>query len=264
MRVIMLCLLVLGSPAPARAQGAIHATYATYSHLVNVLNLEASMELTPGGYGIRIVTHTAGPVRLFLRSDITTEVSGRFSAGPGDGAARPVRYSSDGQMNGDPRVTLIEYRGSQPTVRTLTPPNSADDRDDVSSTATVDTVDTLSAMAQLLRQVSTTGRCEGRVSTFDGRRLATLSARTAGEEVLERTGRSSFAGPALRCEFEGRQTGGFKRDDDVAREQRPQHGTAWFARLTPAGPVVPVRITFQSRILGEATMYISSPVPPKS
>ena len=247
-------LAVLGDPGLPRAEPAVNATYATYSHLLNVLNLEASMDLRANSYGITVTTHTAGPVRLFLRSDIETSVSGTFSGG----APRPVRYGSDGHMGGDKRVTLIEYSGGTPTVRTLVPPNSADDRDDVPVPDTVRTVDTLSAMAQLMRQVTDTGKCEGSLTTFDGRRLSVLTARTIGEEVLDTTSRSSFAGPALRCAFEGRQIGGFKHDDDLARQRRPQHGTAWFARPVPGGPALPVRITFENRILGEATMYLSS------
>lgn len=242
-------------------QGVVTASYATYSHLLNVLNLEASIDLNPGGYGIKVVTHTAGTVRLFLRSDITTEVTGSFSGPPGTGTPHPVRYSSTGDMNGNPRVTLIEYRNGQPVVRTLTPPNAEDDRDDIPAAQTLGTVDTLSAMALLVRQVSATGRCEGTLTTFDGRRVAVLTARTAGPEVLDSTSRSSFAGPALRCDFEGHQTGGFKHDDDIQHEMRVQHGTAWFAQVAPGGPSIPVRITFENRILGEATMYIASPLP---
>ena len=247
-------LLVLATPVPARAEQAVNATFAAYSHLINVLNLDASLDLRPGSYGIRVATHTAGPVRLFLHSDIETAVSGLFSGG----APHPARYTSTGEMGGEARETLIEYSGGTPAVRTLVPPNSADDRDDIPVADTAGTVDTLSAMAFLMRQVTDTGRCEGSLTTFDGRRLAVLSARTEGEEVLDATSRSSFAGPALRCSFEGRQTGGFKRDGDLAREKRPQHGTAWFARPVPGGPVLPVRITFENRILGEATMYLTS------
>lgn len=244
-------------PGSAHAEVAVVATYAAYSHLLHVLNLEASLDLRPDGYALRVVTHTAGTVRVFFHSDIDTSVSGSFSAG----AARPARYASAGQMGGEPRNTLIEYRNGQPVVRTLTPPNAADERDEVPAADTAGTVDTLSAIAFLMRQVTNTGRCEGSLTTFDGRRLAVLTARTVGEEVLDKTGRSSFAGPALRCDFEGRQTGGFKPGDDLGRQKRSQHGAAWFARAVPGGPAIPVRVTFENRVLGEATLYLSSAAP---
>ena len=95
------------------------------------------------------------------------------------------------------------------------------------------------------------------MNTFDGRRLSSLEAHTVGEEVLPKTDRSSFEGPALRCDFEGRQLGGFVHDDDLNVLRRPQHGSAWFASLAPGAPPVPVRITFSTRILGAATMYLT-------
>ena len=114
-------------------------------------------------------------------------------------------------------------------------------------------------MAQLVRQVNATGRCEGRSRTYDGRRLAELTARTAGREVLEQTSRSSFAGPALRCDFEGRQLAGFRLDADRTAAQRPRRGTAWFAATTPGGPMIPVRIQFETDLIGNLTMYLAAP-----
>ena len=113
-------------------------------------------------------------------------------------------------------------------------------------------------MAQLVRQVGSTGRCEGKVMTFDGRRLAELSARTAGREVLEPNSRSSFSGPALRCDFVGRQLAGFKKDEDRQELAKPKTGSAWFAPLSPGGQPVPVRVSFRTGLFGEAVMYIAN------
>ncbi len=112
-------------------------------------------------------------------------------------------------------------------------------------------------MAQLIRQVNATGRCEGSARTFDGRRLATMRAWTVGYEDVPPTRLSSFAGRALHCEFEGRQIGGFVLDEDRERLERPQRGSAWFAAITPGGPLVPVRISFHTHWFGDATMYLA-------
>ena len=121
----------------------------------------------------------------------------------------------------------------------------------------VDTMDSLSALALLMRHVQATGRCEARVMTFDGRRLAEVSAHTVGEEVLQPSSRRSFHGPTLRCDFEGRQLGGFLRDADQEQLRRPQHGSAWLAPIGPGGLRVPVEITFGTRWFGDATMYLA-------
>ena len=119
------------------------------------------------------------------------------------------------------------------------------------------TIDTLSAMAQLLDQVNRTGRCDGVVQTFDGRRLASLRSWTVGMAPIPPSSVSSFSGPALHCEFEGRQLGGFMLDEDRATLQRPQRGNAWFAAVSPGGPMLPVRISFHTRWFGDATMYLT-------
>ena len=187
------------------------------------------------------------------RSAISSTVAGRFV---GEQPV-PQRFYSSGTLGGETRVTQIDYLGGQPTVRQLQPPNDTE-REPVAPERQRDTVDTLSAMAELIHQINTTGRCDGKVMTFDGRRLSVLEARTEGDQVLEPTGRSSFSGMTTRCAFTGRQLGGFMLDADRAELSRPQTGTAWFAAVAPGGPKVPVRIAFRTRWFGEATMYIAA------
>ena len=113
-------------------------------------------------------------------------------------------------------------------------------------------------MASLLHQVASSGHCEGALNTFDGRRLSSIEAHTVGEETLPKTDRSMFEGPALRCDFEGRQIGGFVHDEDAAVLRRPQHGSAWFASLAPGAAPTPVKITFANRVLGATTVYLTA------
>jgi hypothetical protein len=112
-------------------------------------------------------------------------------------------------------------------------------------------------MAHLVRLIGQTGRCESRMRLFDGRRLSDVEARTVGIETLEPTSRSTFHGPALRCDFEGRLLAGFPSDEDRTRAAQPRGGSAWFAQLSPDGPPLPVRITFETRFFGHATMYLT-------
>lgn len=242
-------IIVLVTAAPA---GAIEAHYDAYAAGVNVIEMDARFEVGADRYRVELDSRTVGAFGLLMRNTSKTVVEGRFVG------ARPVpdRFFSTGTLRGGPRVTQIDYVGGKPTVRQLVPPNDAE-REPVPPAQQADTVDTLSAAAELLHQVNTTGRCEGRATTFDGRRLSVLEARTSGEQVLEPTGRSSFAGKALRCEFVGRQLGGFMLNEDRERLSQPQAGTAWFAAVVPGGPMIPVRIAFKTRWFGEATMYLA-------
>lgn len=238
---------------PGKA-GAVTLHYEAYAGGVNVIDMEADFAVDPTRYHVVIEYKAVGALGLFSNSHQKTSVDGHFAGG------RPVpeRFYSSGVLRGENRLTQIDYSGGQPTIRQMAPPNEKE-REAVAPAAQANTVDTLSAMAQLINQVNTTRRCEGTLMTFDGRRLATLSARTLGEQPLEKTGRSSYAGPTLRCEFTGRQLGGFKMDEDRAVQEKVQQGTAWFAALTPGGPLVPVRIAFRTKWFGEATMYLAQP-----
>ena len=245
--------LLAASPGIARAE-PVRATYAAYARGLNVLNLEADFALTATTYRVNIAYRTAGTVGAMFPGEQTTAVDGRFVAG------RPVprRFDSRGVFRGAPRATLIEYVNGQPLVRALTPPNE-EERELVPEASQAFTVDGVSVMAQLIHQVAATGRCDGSATTFDGRRLSEVTARTVGQEVLPPTNRSSFAGTALRCDFEGRLLAGFRRDADPAAGRQLQGGSAWFAATTPGGTPIPVLVTFRAPWIGAATLHLTSP-----
>ena len=244
------------APGAAATPGAVRVGYAAYAKGLNFLNLEAEYAITPRDYRVHLAYRTAGTIGALFRGEQETRVEGRFV---GDRPA-PARFFSAGHFRGQQRVTQIDYPAGAPVIRQLQPPNDQE-REPVPEAMQAGTVDTISAMAQLVRQVNATGRCEGRSTTFDGRRLSSLSVSTAGQEVLESTPRSSYSGPALRCEIEGRLLAGFRTDDKRDEAARPRRGSAWFARVRPDGPLVPVRLTFEAPFAGSATMYLVAPAP---
>ena len=245
-------------PAPGvqPAPGTVRASYAAYAKGLNFLNLDAEYAITAREYRVRLAYRTAGALGALFRGEQETRVEGRFV---GDRPA-PARFFSAGHLRGQARVTQIDYPGGNPVVRQLQPPNE-DEREPVPEAMQAGTVDTISAVAQLVRQVNATGRCEGRSNTFDGRRLSVLSVRTGGQEVLESTSRSVYNGPALRCDIEGRLLAGFRTDASRDEAARPRRGSAWFARLHPDGPLVPVRFTFEAPFAGAATAYLVASPP---
>ena len=249
----LLALPAMAQPVQGEAQpGPVRLNYAAYSNGLNVVDLQATVALSPQAYRMQLSYHLTGVIGAFFHGEFSTTVDGRFQGN----RAEPREMFSTGHMRGEMRVTQIDWRDGNPVVMQLVPPTEAE-RDPVPPEAQAHTIDGLSAMAALLHQVATTGRCEGGANTFDGRRLSLVEAHTVGEEMLEETSRSIFHGTALRCDFEGRQLAGFVRDQDQSALRRPQRGSAWFARLVPGQPPVPVRITFQTRGFGPATMYLT-------
>lgn len=246
-----LCLGLLFVPAAARAD-PVQASYAAYAGGLNVMNLDASFDVAPTQYRARLNWRTAGAFSLAVSGGQETSVEGHFARG----RAVPHRFYSGGTVRGEHRVTQMDYQGGQPVIRQLIPPVEKE-REPVPAGSQANTIDTISAMAELIQKVNQTGRCEGSATTFDGRRLAVLQARTVAQEFLPPYSRSSFSGNALHCAFDGKILAGFRLDEDRQTQQREQHGDAWFASVTPGGPMIPIRISFHTRWFGDATMYLS-------
>ena len=249
---------LLGLPllcVPAAAQPAsVQLSYATYIAGLSAADVQASIALSPQRYRLHLSYRLTGLVGAIVHGEGASTVEGRF-----DGTApQPIGLFTTGHFRGRAYVTEIGWQNGRPAIMRQEPPDS-DEREPVPEALQANTIDSLSAMAALLRQVASAGGCDGTRRTFDGRRLSELQARTVGVDDLPETSRSSFKGVALRCDFEGRQIAGFLRDADQAGLRRVQRGSAWFAPLKPGALPVPVRVTFDARTFGEATLYLTSP-----
>lgn len=240
------------TPAHAQTAGPANATYDVYALGVPVAHLRAEFLVSSHDYRIDLSYHTTGLVGALFRGWQASTVQGVWN---GERPA-PQRYTSDGFWRGQDRHVLIDYRGNEPIIRTLVPPNE-EEREPVPPTLQVGSIDTLSAIALLIRQVERTGRCDTQVATYDGRRLADIVARTVGQETLTASRGMAFAGTALRCDFTGRLRAGFLHGQDPAQAERPLGGSAWLAQAVPGGPPLPVELSFETRWFGHATMYLT-------
>jgi hypothetical protein len=238
--------------ALARTPLALHASYETYAAGLHVAAVESGLSLGPWDYRMSLGYHTTGMVGFFLGGHQFDSVGGFWQSE----RAQPSRFLGQGTWHGTERLTEIDYRQGQPSIRQLTPP-AADEREPVPESLQANTIDTLSALVELIHVVQVTGRCETTARTYDGRRAVEIEAHTVGEEMLAPTDRSSFAGKALRCDFSGRMLAGFKFGDDRSRDSKPMHGSAWLSAVVAGGPPLPVRLAFETRWFGDATMYLT-------
>ncbi len=243
-------------PLAAHAAEPVHARYAVYGDALgitmNVAVVHTDFLVGPDAYQVRLRFHTAGAVGFVVTATSDSTATGRFAGE----MALPERYTSVGQLRGEPRQTELDYvSADDPQIRALIPATEPK-RDPVPPAQQAGTIDTLSAMAMLVHAVNTTGRCDGHVTAFDGRRLIAFTSRTAGTQDLPPTGRSTFAGPTLRCDIVSLQLAGFKHDADEAKLRHPQPGNAWFGRLSPGGPLVLVRAVFPTTFFGPTTLYL--------
>jgi hypothetical protein len=246
-------------PCAAFAQGqapvapvSLHVTYETYAAGLHIAEVSAELGLGPWTYQMLLGYHTTGMTGFFVQGHQSDRVDGSWSGR----LAEPSRFVGRGEWHGEGRLAEIDYQRGKPVVRQLVPPN-ADEREPVPEALRDHSIDMLSALAQLVRVVAATGRCETSARTYDGRRAVEIEAHTVGEEMLESNSRSHFAGKALRCDFSGHLLAGFKSVDDRERDSKPMRGSAWLAPVTAGGPPLPVRMAFETRWFGDAIMYLT-------
>ena len=259
MMVYAMLLSLLAAVAPPAAaqspagQGA-HADYEMYAHGLRIARVEAGFDLGARNYRMEIAYRTFGLLGFLFKGRQLSAVSGSWNGGN----AAPAQFSGDGFWRGAVHRTILDYRDGRVSVRELTPSNADDEREEVPEAMRPGTIDTLSALTELVRVASATGKCELTLKTYDGRRLTQLTARTIGYEDLPVSGRSVFSGRALRCEFSGRLLAGFRNSDSAAERAHSRTGSAWLAQIVPDGPLLPVRMIFETPWFGDATMYLTA------
>jgi hypothetical protein len=248
---ITLALLI---PCTAQAQAVADTTvnYGMYVLGVRMALGEVHLAYDPSGYRIDLRMRTTGAAKMFYDGFQDSAVSGTWQSG----GPLPAVLNSTGTWNGDPHKLVISFATGAPVVTTLIPPDRKK-REPIPPEKLRDAIDIPSAIVALLRQVATAGSCERSSRTFDGRRLSQVSAHDAGDEVLKPDERSSFSGPTKRCRLDIRQISGFEKGDDPVDATRTRHATVWLARVTPDGPMVPVRIDMEARYVGEAQLFLS-------
>lgn len=241
----------LPAPASLAAGMPVHVAYALYAAGLEVAEVQMSYAIAPAAYRMEIGYHTVGIANLFSPGNNDSRIEGSWNG------LRPLpkRLTGAGSGRGEPRRTDIDFSGAMPVVVDLLPADLPQ-RMPIPDSVKAGTVDTLSAMAALIRVVATTGSCDLSLKTYDGHRVLAFEAHAAGRERLGPYRASIFTGEALRCDFVGIPIGGAKIDD--SSDARPLRGAAWFARPIEGGPPVPVRMGFDTRWFGEATMSMVS------
>lgn len=253
MRATAILVLFLVGACPAMAEEPLHLTYRTYALGAPIAEVEGTIGSGPWTYQLALSFRTVGLARFVFAGHSTSSVSGAWQ----DNRPAPRHYAAHSVWRGTPRVALIEYDRGIPAIRELLPPPEPE-QELVTATLQTNSTDALSALAALMHEVARTGRCDSSLRTFDGRRAADMASLTVGMETLPADSRSSFSGPALRCDFVSRMLAGFRLDQADKTDYRPLRGSAWLAVAVPNRPPVPVRITLETRWFGDATSYLTN------
>ncbi len=241
------CLLVL----PARAATLLHYT----ARLRGIAFFDASycLRLDATSYDAHLTAHTLGLANFLVHG----RVEGR-AQGAVDGAGlKPHSYVEHGRISGETYDLTLGYPGGSADVQSISPP-AEKYRQAVPSALLAGSIDGMSAVALESLVVTRTAACQGSALVFDGRQLRRLTTHTAGQETLVPSGRSVFAGKALRCDTTSEMLAGYLKDQSEKRQAKPRFSKAWLASVAPGGPAVPVRFAFDADFLGDILVDLDS------
>ena len=247
---VFACLAV---PPPAQGTELLYDLYVIGTP---VAAAGLTIDLAPSRYRTELHFRTTGLGQVFTGGHLDERVVGQV----GHDRLMPQTYDAASVLRGQQRDVRMTWRAGGPTVTEAIPPNEQE-REIVPPAMLQHAADPLSTLVDLLLQVSRTGGCDRSARTFDGRRLEIFEARTAGEEIIQPTGRSSYAGRGLRCDFTSRVISGLLTGEARAEDTRIRHGSIWLARVIPDAVWMPVRARFELRFIGDATLYLTSITP---
>jgi len=248
--------LCLGYPCATHQARAAQLNYKLYVLGFPVADAVLGIDLATRAYRASLGFRTTGLADLATNGRLQQSASGRFE---GDWPA-PLEFNSNGSLRGQQRIVDLTWHDGNPIATTITPPN-ATEREDVPPILRAHTIDPLSMIVQLVALAARTGRCEGAAHGYDGRQLELFEARTAGEEDLPRSPRSSFSGHTLRCDFTDQTLAGFRFGSPPEEKLRMHQGTIWLSQVLPGAPRLPVRASIETRWLGDAMIYLTSVAP---
>jgi hypothetical protein len=252
----LVVLTCLTGPIRVRDARAAQLTFALYAAGLPIAESHMTFDLAPSTYGMALRYHTTGLASIVAAGSLDQSSTGTFERNQ----PVPLEFKSYIRVHARDRTVTLTYRNGNPTIAAINPTNE-EEREIVPESLREHTLDPLSAMIDLVHISAETGRCDLSHTTYDGRRLEMFQAHTVEEEDIPPSGRSIFSGRALRCDYTSRPMAGLRIGDGHDDDARTRTGTIWLAQLVPGGPRLPVRGVIDIRILGAATMYLTTAVP---
>jgi hypothetical protein len=260
MRAVVLAavsVLALAGASPARAadEAQFRLDFEAYLGGFRVMSVASEGRYGPGGYAIEAAARTRGVVGWF---------GDWIGRGVSDGAVKggglvPRVHRDESTWRGDKRFVEMNYAADGSVAVRAEPPPEKDNRDPVPAGEMMGTVDALTAALTLIRRVNAAGACAGEARIFDGRRRFDLRLSGGEQVVLTKSDQLGYGGPALKCAGVVRRIAGFWKGTEYRLDDdKPSH--VWLARLSPAGPLLPVRMEIEIGI-GTLVVNYSQPRP---
>lgn len=252
---VLALVLAVAPGARAADEAQFRLDFEAYLGGFRVMSVASEGHYTASGYAIEAAARTRGVVGWFGNWVGNGTSSGALTAA----ILRPRMHRDESTWRGDKRFVEMVYAADGSVAVRAEPPPERDNRDPVPAAETRDTMDALSAAVALIRAVNAVGGCAGETRIFDGRRRFDLSLGGGEQVVLAKSDQLGYGGPALKCTGTIRRIGGFWKGTDYRLDDdKPSH--VWMARLSPSGPLVPVRMEIETG-LGTLVVNLSAMKP---
>ena len=227
--------------------------YTGRLHGIALMEGSFCFQLNAAAYEAGLTAHTVGLVDFLFHGSSRIHVSGTVDS---TGIVKPHAYAEHSRLSGEDYAVLIDFPDGNPVLRKQTPPQERY-RLPIPASALPRAIDGLSAVAaQSL--AAATGRCPGDMRLYDGRQVRLLSMHDGTRDTLRPSGRSVFAGEALRCDTDSTMLAGFLKSGSVQSQSKPRHGKLWLAPARPGGPAVPVRMVFDADAFGDIVIQLDA------
>lgn len=239
--------LLLGlAAARAQAAEAHRLHYTARLHGLPLLDITFCIALTDTTYASAISARTLGLAEFLVHGR-----SEGHSQGTINGLrVKPAAYVEQGRLSGEDHTVAIAYPHGDPVLLQMTPPLEKS-RLPIPPDTLPGAVDGLSAIVLETMVATRTGACQGQALVYDGFQLRRATTHTVGMEVLKPDPRSIFAGEALRCETTSAMLAGYLKDQPIKQQAKPRFSTVWLGALSPGGPRLPLRLSFDADFLGD-------------
>ncbi len=230
----------------------IHLRYGVFVHGYHALSADADYVLQPWGYGVETHLYTVGLASWFLTLNLMSSAQGHFN---GDDVA-PVSFSNSGFAHGEEETTHIDFDLTGPHVTVLLPVEKQ--REPLPQAELKQSVDMLSFLVELTHRISLKQDCTLSRPVFDGVRLSYLEVHGPSQTTIPQDHGSYFKNDALKCEFTGRQIGGFSLGSRFkAAQSSPHKGAIWFVHDQQGG-FIPARVEFAHYKMGQILVVLQS------
>jgi hypothetical protein len=243
-------LLAVAKPSAAPAN-EVELRIEVYAFAgLHVLTNRTTIDANRGRYRITTQIDTRGIVSLFIDLNSRSETRGRLAGN----AVMPERYNSEVRRNGVDRRYRIDYAPAGPLASEWAPPATSW-QNPIAPEKLTGTVDQLTAYFLVERQLHERGSCNIVVPVFDGHSRYNLRFRDAKPSDPANRGARNYQGPVHVCDVNRDDISGYPGNQDPA-EGTYQKGKLWYARLGPAGQMVPVQIDYDTEF-GIVTGYLA-------